>query len=272
MSQTVLAVLIDQPGATECLEAAGLAAAVLEAPQVLALHVRLDPDSTIIPSEEILTPKQRQALALEAESKAASLHAVFADWCDRRPAGLDVDWLDETGLTGETVARHGGAAALVVMAAPGERATGQAAEALHAALFDTHRLLLRVPHPGPVRPPRRIAIGWKDTDTCRAAIEQALPWLRAADAVDLLHVVARDKAELAAGEVLLRDHGITATPHAMPRGETPVGAQVLTEAVSCGADWLLIGAYRRPQAVEWLLGGVTRTVLQEARLPVLLMH
>ena len=272
MSHTILAVLMDHAGAAACLEAAGHAAAALPAPRVLALHVRLDPDSTIIPSEEILTQRQRAALALEAESEAAALHAIFAEWHAGRPAGLAADWLDVTGQAGETVGRHGAAAALVVMAAPVPHARGQVQEAFHAALFDTHRLLLRVPHPGPVAPPRRIAIGWKDSAVCRAAIAQGLPWLRAAEAVDLLHVVARDKAELLAAEALLRGHGIAASPHALPRGEAPVGRQLLAEAATLQADWLLIGAYRRPQAVEWLLGGVTRTVLQEATLPVLLQH
>lgn len=272
MSHTVLAILMEQAGAQACLDAARLAAAALEAPRLLALHVRLDPDSTIIPSEEILTPKQRRALELQAESEAAALHAAFAAWQERQAPGLEAGWQEATGRAGDAVARHGRSAALAVMAAPSPHASGQVREAFHAALFDTHRLLLRVPHPGPVHPPRRIAIGWKDTAVCRAAIEQATPWLRQAEAVDVLHVVARDTAELDAAGHLLRGLGVTAHLHGLARGETPVGTQLLAEATAHHADWLLIGAFRRPQAVEWLLGGVTRTVLQQARLPVLMLH
>ena len=272
MSHTVLAILMERAGTDSCLDAARLAAAALTAPRLLALHVRLDPDSTIIPSEEILTPKQRRALELQAESEAAAVHAAFAAWQARQAPGLEAGWQDVTGRAADAVAHHGRRATLSVMAAPGPHASGQVREAFHAALFDTHRLLLRVPHSGPVPPPRRIAIGWKDSAVCRAAIEQAAPWLRQAEAVDVLHVVARDAAELNAATHLLRDLGITARLHGFARGETPVGAQVLAEAKARHADWLLIGAFRRPQAVEWLLGGVTRTVLHEARLPVLMLH
>ena len=272
MTHTVLAILMEQPGAEACLQAAGLAAAALAAPRLLALHVRLDPDSTIMPSEEILTPKQREALKLQAESACAALHAAFASWQGRQAPGLDAKWLDVTDRATDAVARHGHDAALVVMAAPSLHAGKQVHEAFHAALFDTHRLLLRVPHPGPVRPPRRIAIGWKDSAVCRAAIAQAAPWLRQAEQVDVLHVVARDAAELDAAGELLRGMGIAARLHGLARGTQPVGAQLLAEAKARQADWLLIGAFRRPQAVEWLLGGVTRAVLQEARLPVLMLH
>ena len=272
MPHTVLAVLMEQEGATACLDAAVLAAAVLPEGRVTALHVRLDPDSTIIPSEAVLTPKQREALALQAESEAAALHAVFAEWqAARRGTGCAAEWLDDAGRAGDVVARHGCDAALVAMAAPRPQARGPVQDALHAALFDTHRLLLLVPHPGPVPPPRRIAIGWKDCTVCRKTIAEALPWLRAAQSVEVLHVVARDAAELQAADRLLRGHGIAATLHALPRGEAPVGRQLLEVAAQC-ADWLLIGAFRRPQAVEWLLGGVTRIVLQEARIPVLMGH
>lgn len=272
MSRTILAILMQQAGAEACLDSARLAAAALDTPRLLALHVRLDPDSTIIPSEEILTPKQREALALQAESEAAALRATFCDWQARQAPGLESRWQDVTGRAADAVAHHGSTAALMVMAAPEPHASGQVHEAFHAALFDTHRLLLRVPLTGPVRAPRRIVIGWKDSANCRAAIERAAPWLRQADQVDMLHTVMRHDAELAAGGQLLRELGVTARLHGLVRGETPVGTRLLAEAAALQADWLLIGAFRRSQAVEWLLGGVTRTVLQEARLPVLMLH
>ena len=272
MSGTILAILVTMAGTEWCLDAARQAAAALPGARLLALHVRLDPDSTIIPSEEILTPRQRRALALQAESEAAALHAAFADWRAQQQPEPPTEWREVTGTVTDQVTRLGSTAALIVMAAPAPHARGRALEALHAALFGTHRLLLLVPQHGPARPPRRIAIGWKDSAVCRAAITEAAPWLRQADAVDVLHAVARDPAELEAASRLLHELGVAATLHALPRGDAPVGAQLLAEAAARHADWLLIGAYRRPQAVEWLLGGVTRTVLREARLPVLMLH
>ncbi len=269
---TVLAVLADAAGAAECLDAAREAAAILPGARLRALHVRPDPETTIIPSEEILTPPQREALMLQAASEAAALHGRFLDWRARQAPGLAAEWLDVKGDVAQEVARHGRHAALIAMAAPGPHAHGRAEAAFRAALFDSHRPLLRVPVGEPAHAPRRIAIAWKESAVCRRAIAEALPWLRHAEQVDVLHSVARDRSELDAARALLEGLGVAAHVHALHHATGPVGVQLLAEAGTLRADWLVIGAYRRPPVAEWLLGGVTRVVLQDARLPVFLMH
>ena len=269
---TVLAVLADAGEAAHCLDAAVAAMAPLAGARLVALHVRPDPDSTIIPSEEILTPRQREALMLQAASEAAALQAGFIDWRARQPPGLAAQWRDVAGDVAQVVARQGRGAALIVMAAPGAHPHGRAEAAFRAALFDAHRPLLRVPQDAAARAPRRIAIGWKDSAVCRSAIAEAAPWLRRAERVDVLHSVARTRSELDAAGALLAGLGIRANLHALDHGAAPVGIRLLAEAASLGADWLVIGAWRRPPFAEWLLGGVTRVVLREARLPVFLMH
>lgn len=272
MSNTILAILADVTGAAACLDAAHDAAAALPGARLVALHVRVDPDSTIIPSEEILTPRQRAALAEEAAREAAALHALFLDWQARQVPGLAASWQDVVGTVAGEVVRLGREAALNVMAAPGPHARGHVQEAFRAALFLTGRPLLRVPPAGGSRPPQRIAIGWKESAVCRRAVAEAAPWLRQAAQVDVLHVIARDGAELDAAGQLLDELGVSAALHGLPRGEAPVGAQLLTEAAAYGADWLVMGAYHHPPLAEWLLGGVTRHVLHAAQLPVFLMH
>ena len=269
---TVLAVLADADGAAECLDAAREAAVALPGARLAALHVRPDPETTIIPSEEILTPRQREALMLAATRDAAALHARFLDWRARQMPDLDAAWLDVQGDVAHQVAHHGRHAALIVMAAPGPHAHGRAEAAFHAALFDSHRPLLRVPPELPARAPRRIAVGWKDSEVCHRAIAEAAPWLRRAERVDVLHTVVRDRSELDAAGSLLAGLGIAAHLHAFDRDATPVGTQLLAEAASLHADWLVIGAYRRPPLAELLLGGVTRVMLHDARLPVFLMR
>lgn len=272
MSNTILAVLAEAAGAIACLDAARAAAAAIMPARLVVLHVRADPETTIIPSEEILTPRQRQMLVLEAEAEAAGLRAVFTDWRAHQPRDVPAAWQGAGGNVAAEVARHGRAATLVVMAAPGPHARGHAQEAFRAALFATGRPLLRVPHAGPAHPPRRIAIGWKDTDVCRRAVTAAVPWLRRAGSVDVLHSIARGPDELEAAARLLEQLGVRATRHALAHGERPVGEQLLAEAASRHADWLVIGAYRRPPFAEWLLGGVTRVMLQQARLPVFMLY
>lgn len=45
---------------------------------------------------------------------------------------------------------------------------------------------------------------------------------------------------------------------------------LLSQAAAFGADLLVMGAYSHSRLHEWMFGGVTRTVLYEAGLPVLM--
>ena len=272
MSAIILALLAETRGAVECLEAAESAAAALAESELVVLHVRADPRTAILPTEEILTPRRRTALTLEAVSEAAKMRRLLARWRARRPQDVSVVWRDVAGDVEAEVVRHGQAAALIVMTGPGPHSRGHAHEAFHAALFSSGRPLLRAPPGGPARAPRRIAIGWKESDVCRRAIAAAVPWLKQAESIQLLHIIARDPEELSAAAELLARLGLQASCHPLVRGATPVGEQLLAEAAQRGADWLVIGAYSRPPLAERVFGGVTRVVLQEAQLTVFMLY
>jgi len=49
-----------------------------------------------------------------------------------------------------------------------------------------------------------------------------------------------------------------------------VGRLLLSQAADFSANLLVMGAYGHSHMREWMFGGVTRTVLYEARLPVLM--
>jgi nucleotide-binding universal stress UspA family protein len=51
-----------------------------------------------------------------------------------------------------------------------------------------------------------------------------------------------------------------------------VGAALLTTARELGADLLVLGGYGRSRLHEMVFGGVTRTVLGQYDLPILLAH
>ena len=55
------------------------------------------------------------------------------------------------------------------------------------------------------------------------------------------------------------------------RGE-PVGAALLNAASEAGADLLVMGGYGRTRLSELVLGGVTRHVLADSQLPILISH
>ncbi|MFN3613194.1 MAG: universal stress protein [Rubrimonas sp.] len=70
---------------------------------------------------------------------------------------------------------------------------------------------------------------------------------------------------------LLERHGVRATRMIRPR-RAGVAETILAACDEVGAGLLVMGAYEHSKFSEDLLGGVTRTILNEARIPVLMSH
>jgi nucleotide-binding universal stress UspA family protein len=68
----------------------------------------------------------------------------------------------------------------------------------------------------------------------------------------------------------LAPHGAHVEVRRLSSDGKNVGRLLLSQAAAFGADLLVMGAYGHTQLREWMFGGVTRTVLYEAALPVLM--
>jgi len=68
----------------------------------------------------------------------------------------------------------------------------------------------------------------------------------------------------------LARHGARVEVRRLSSGGKDVGGLLLLQAADFRADLLVMGAYDHTQLREWMFGGVTRTVLYEAGLPVLM--
>jgi len=60
------------------------------------------------------------------------------------------------------------------------------------------------------------------------------------------------------------------SPSRRSSGGKEVGRFLLSRATAFRADLIVMGAYGHSRLSEWIFGGVTRTVLREAELPVLI--
>jgi len=68
----------------------------------------------------------------------------------------------------------------------------------------------------------------------------------------------------------LARHGVEVDIQRVSSGGEDTGRVLLSQAASFGADLLVMGAYGHSRLSEWIFGGVTKTVLREAELPVLM--
>ncbi|WP_296947550.1 universal stress protein [uncultured Massilia sp.] len=120
-------------------------------------------------------------------------------------------------------------------------------------------------------------VAWDGSTAATRAVTAALPLLRRARAVTVLHVEAHGPAPridddpcLALAGWLAR-HGIrTHAAHAgAPHG---VGAALLAHIARDDAGLLVMGAYGRPRLRERLLDGTTEALLRATTVPTLLAH
>ena len=182
---------------------------------------------------------------------------------DSLPAGADV--------VAEVEAR-GSRADFVVVAQPAPDDDRATRDAFRTALFRTERPVLMVPPGGPFGTfGRRVAIAWRDDAGTMKALVPAIPLLAGAEKVHLLAGVRAGAATPAIPPVLV-EHGVPATLHVLAIDSSPFGELVLGRARELGADLLVMGAYAHGALRDMLLGGMTRTILARADLPVLLRH
>jgi len=123
-----------------------------------------------------------------------------------------------------------------------------------------------------------IAIAWKGTAESVRALHAALPLLRQAGRLVLLHGDRPQafssvgfKRPLDVDEYLAR-HGLEVASRSLQADGEDAGAGLLHAAAEAKADLLVMGAYGRSRFSEWILGGATRHVLEHARLPVFMRH
>jgi nucleotide-binding universal stress UspA family protein len=123
---------------------------------------------------------------------------------------------------------------------------------------------------------RKILVGWNASREARRAVADALPFLVAAHSVTLL-VVDSDKRAGRHGEepgadiaLYLARHGVQVDVEQVSSRGAPVAGVILSYARDHGVDLIVIGAYSHARSVEMVFGGVTRTLLSQAPIPVLM--
>jgi nucleotide-binding universal stress UspA family protein len=278
MASTILAVLTEPATARAVLDAAAVAA-IDGAWRIDALHVRLDPQSLILPTEEVMTRTRRAELEEALAERSRGVQLAYRAWI-AAAGGLAqrARWEEVTGTVEAEVTARGKLADLLVLArAPDATGGAEGHEALRAALFAVRRLFILVPPDGAGTFGDHMAVAWKASETAERAVVAALPWLRRAQRISVL-VAGRDgTAPADALLALLAAHGIAGATIAVEAiatnaGDEGVGEALLARARSIGADCLVIGAYRRHRFLEWVLGGATRHVLHHADLPTFMLH
>ena len=147
---------------------------------------------------------------------------------------------------------------------------------VEGALFGSGRPVIVVPsdHTGGLKLDR-VLVCWNGGRMAARATNDAMPFLTRAKAVDLVIVAEERKNDEVTGVRMsehLARHGAAVSVRRIAKGDLSVQDAILSYAADSSADFMVMGGYGHSRLREFILGGVTRSILNSMTVPVLMSH
>ena len=121
----------------------------------------------------------------------------------------------------------------------------------------------------------RVLIAWDGGRSAAAALRAAVPLLALASEVEIFMAREADDEDMPNGPenaaAYLSRHGIHAAVKIAAKAESQADASIAVESGAWRADYIVMGAYGRGRLRE-TFGGVTKRMLRDSKLPLLLAH
>jgi len=226
-------------------------------------------------ASEVMLEAQRRMLG---EMREAARRGY--DECLRRTGFEAAEWRQSDDDARDAVELQARYADLVVIGQhDAESPGGVGGEFERSVPLAVGRPVLVVPYAFERRPVgHRVLVAWNSSREAARAVSDALPLLKRAGHV---HVAAfrPSQAGAAHGEepgadigLYLTRHGVKVTVSRYDAPDVDVGNQLLSRAFDLSADLIVMGAWGHSRLREFVLGGVTRTLLESMTVPVLMSH
>lgn len=254
---------------------------------VAALFIRPDP-AEVIPYlgdgisasvvQEVIDASRNAAKIGSAAARSAFDHAakeagVSSDEATRA-SRVSASFAIREGVIDDVVAQEARLSDLVLFDCPAESQEVGLRAAIEAALLNGGKPVLLVPRTVSKIAGTKIAIGWDGGAAAAHAISAAIPFMKRADAVEILNVSSGpiDTVQLDRLREYLSLHGIQAIEHGINPGSQGTAVALIDTAERTAAGLLVMGGYEHSRLREIALGGVTRHILSHATMPVLMAH
>ncbi len=239
----------------------------LKAEQIPAMFVG-DAFSAVTLAESFL--KEREELIAATSEKARVMFEAAAT-----EAGVKFNWSEingdsETTLT-HTARRHD----LSVLRREVQPVGGSTPILASEVAMASGSPVLILPEAGyPIPFGNSVLIGWKEGREAARAVHDAMPFLATAKTVTFFSVSHDAPEELDAFQIAyLEAHGCKSASVAIDRDEEQsTGDAIRRRSGIVGADMLVLGLYGHSRLQELLLGGVSRNMLSDLNLPMLVSH
>ena len=220
------------------------------------------------------------ALRAEASSRADAIGENFRETARRE--GLESEWRVVEGDTVSLLALHARYSDLTILEQPNDEESfkGPSSDAvLVNVMLSSGRPVLAIPYAGEFEHiGERVLVAWNASREATRAVSDALPLLRTAKTVTVLAINPKHGIEghgdVPAADIALHlaRHGVKAEAAHTVAKDISEGDALLSYAADLGVDLIVCGGYGHSRAREMVFGGVTRTLLQEMTVPMLLSH
>lgn len=217
---------------------------------------------------------------LSDPERLANAERLFMDVCRRQ--ALSPEWLTPKYDETREMRTHARYADLVIMGQEDvtDPESSPTVGFVASVVLGGGRPVLIVPYAGKLpKAFNNVLLAWDGgREAARAAVD-AMPFLRAAKRVDVMHVSRGDRAD-GLGPIPGLDIGMFFARHGVQVNVTPergandvaVAEALLSRAADMNTDLIVMGGYGHSRMQEWVLGGVTRTMLESMTVPVLMSH
>lgn len=231
---------------------------VAEMPQIVGGLETASIQAELIAEEEAREAKNRQSLE-------ARLAREDVPW----------NWIDVTGPLAVALKRAAGIADLIVVSRKLDSAAAPDMRRVASqVVIGSGRAVVAVPEGAEGFQAAGVAlVAWDGSDEAMKAMQTAVPLLQLAKTVRIFEVNDRSiqtPAEEAAA--YLSRHGIHADIARLTPSMLTVAEEIIAEAALNGADYIVMGGFGHSRIVEALVGGVSRDMLTESPVPILLAH
>ena len=146
---------------------------------------------------------------------------------------------------------------------------------IEALLFESGRPVIVVPANCDTFKHKRILVAWDASPRAARAVNDAMAFLRSAEVVEVLAIGSEKElsksvpgAELAPH---LARHGVNVSVKNLV-AQHGIAETIAEQASLFEADMLVMGAFNHSLMREWVLGGVTQSMLAESKVPLFLSY
>lgn len=196
----------------------------------------------------------------------------------REISGDVISAYEESASISGTVGLRGRYADLTVVGPDMMSGGEHKSEVIEGALFSSGKPVLLVPAGKKVTlTPSRVMVAWDTGLEAARAVREALDMLVAADAVDLVMVDPEEGAAFGQGDepgadaaTFLARHGVKVNVVRLPLSGRTASEVLCRHAVDMAAELIVMGGYGHARLRQLIFGGVTRSMLSQAPVPVLM--